>query len=943
MSLTERPPGWVRLENRFYGRTTFYSSLKWSLSPADISGSLSACAPNGGPVAVISDAGWGLSSALVVYSASGVELSRYDFLRETRGSPSRAVALGWTGADRVVVVYEDGFLVRVRLMAAVVEKARVGKLVPVTPLAGGEEDGHPERLFDAVVLPQGQVVVRTVGGDMFSVVEGEKPSPLPSPLPRASVPPPKSMLVDGGGPVQGTIVATALNQSPRALDVEALVIGEGGSLARVNATACVPVVGDHVHQKLALSPDGKFLAAALPGGHVVVRNISSLAQVVHVVIPAQMLLTGDEDSHLAECDHIAWVGPDAVAVAFGRIVLLVGPGGALARANLETASAESLVLHTESDGLRLVSADTCEFIQMVPDVVEALFCSQTSPGNKLYRAACASSAVGFNSPSSVIQQGDVEGSDQVSALERYRLLADMRQEGAMHKAARDCVEAAYLTWEPSHQKALLNAAAYGQRFGIVLGDGGGNVAESSSLPSGTRGRGQERAGEKNSDCGVPLAVATLRLLNMIRSADCGLPMTKPQLDSLGYPGLVLRLSGYGNHKLALRVASFCGVSANDALAGWARAHMLGNDSDDDVAEHIISHFQAVRRELERPGAASQLPPYTLSARDAFESGRSRTAELLLRKEVVPAVKVPLYLEMRLESLALLAAMASKDNEVVMDVAGHLLEQKTVRELAAVFDKLPASMSHRATDMLVEYFRETDQHEKLRTLLSEQGRHREAAMDVVSQVVVVSGAKARLSAMEKAASSLGRWSTRRSNAFELQSLQHAIASAQNAADLEKRQGLEPGSLYEACSSELLSVAARISDPNRRRDALTRLRRDLKIPDRRFFWVVLESLAEARELPAVEALSNSAGHGRPPPIGLMAFVDVCLRYGEEAEAMKYALRIADLRDRARALARCGRGKEAAEIASKLRNQQLMEEVEALVARHSMSSSGSVTSGL
>jgi uncharacterized membrane protein YgcG len=939
------PRGWISLENRFYRRATVYPSLTWPQTPADLATSVVALAPCAGPVAVVPDAGWALAYGLALYSPAGAPLARFDNLRPPCPVPVRVVALGWTRADVAVAVFSDGYIVRVALSAPTLH-ARVGPLVPaaVVPVAevlaapadsdgqrrrsdlSAAEHSKPEHVTDAVVLLEGQVVMWTVSGVLISLALDNTAHRLPGThRPRAPISSDDAD-DDARGQVSastapGSMVATALNGSSRGLDVEVLLITDGGALTRVNANGVVPVSSNTPHKLLALSPDGKYAAIVLVSGEVVVRNMATLSEILRIAIPIHENIIPDK---------VAWVGPDAVAVLYGTTIRLVGPRGQVANVDLATASVKGLALSTESDGLRVLSADCLEFIQVVPETVVSVTTRRESPANKLLRASEDASAA--------LADGASAGESQIDALVRYRLLTELRQGKQLGMAARGCVDAAYLVSDADEQQALLNAAVYGQRYQYVLGGddgnrggcGGGGSGNGSDGGGGARGVRTGPAAPAIKDDSlyrVPMAIATIRVLIAIRVAVIGVPVTKPQLDMLGYKGLVRRLSNYGHHALALRLCAFCGISPDDALAGWALSCIRGDESDEVVAEMIISHFDETRERLR-----SQPGPYMMAAKSAFAAGRSKCAEILLRRESYPALKVPLYLEMGKESLAILAAISSHDNEVVMDAIEQLLVTKSVRDVARLFKTLPAAMSHRVTDLLVTHLRQMDNSESVLVLLSEIGRHREAAMEFVAQADKVEDSRARFGELEKAIASVGRWSYRRSNGFELQSLQLALLSAQNALDIEKRQNMRPGALHGASSTKLLSTAATIRDPARRRDALMRLRRDLKIPERRFFWVVLEALASAGDMPAVEALSISAGHGRPPPIGLMAFVDVCLRTGNENDAMRYAMRIADLRDRARALARCGRGKEAADIASKLRNQQLMEEVEALVARHS-----------
>lgn len=899
-SATAVSRSWIALENRFYERATLAASC---LRTRDC---LVAAAAHAGPVALIADGGWG---GLTVLDAAGREVGAWSRLRSVL---ARVVAVGWGKGDVVVVVYEDGGVVRV--VDGRVEEEEVREVA--------------ERFVDACVVGAGIVVARSESGAVYC--SGEEGMTWLS----------EGLLVGvlgrEGGMREGMIVATVVGSAE---DVEVLVIGEGGRLARVSKVSVVEVEGGDVHALVALSSDGKYAAAALASGEVVVRNMSTLAEVVRVSFAEEWGLV-DEVGMARVPDTVAWVGPDAVAVAFGMRLLLIGPGGGVVEIELEAkddGGGGSLLLQTESDGLRVVSGSAYEFVRMVPETVEAVFLRPDSPTNKLVRAAKVMEGTNHDAA------GD---GPSLSPIRRYELLTELRESGSLSAAAKGCVAAAYLVWDVVEQKALLSAAAYGQRFSIALKDVSAlelseekrpPAAAAASTPGGrARGYPGRRAREEGEslDAGVPLAIATLRVLTTVRTSQVAIPMTKVHLDAMSFDGLIARISRYRLHDVATRLAAFCGLSPNVCLLGWARDQFAVADSDDEVARHIIAHFEETRRAFFAGGVRVEHtpPPYMLTAHDAFRFGRPRLAEYLLLRETNYAVKVSLYLEMDRESLALRAAILSKDNELVMDVVDQLRQERSVKELAQLFRSLPPAMTHRVTDMMVVYLREMGEAGEVQTLLCEVGRFREAALQAVEGANLVADCGERLSALEKTASQLSRWRHRKSNTFELQSLQQAIASSRLAVDLEKRNEISAGSLQKDSSSRLLSVAACIRDPSKRRDALSRVRRDLKIPESRFFWVVLEALAEAGAMDAVEALSTSAGLGRPPPIGLMPFVDVCLRHKQEGEAMKYALRIADLRDRARALARCGAGKEAADIASKLRNSQLMEEVTALVARHS-----------
>lgn len=884
----------------------------WPLSGADLGGGVVALAPCGGPLAIVPDGGWGISYALATYSMGGELLQLWESLRERVEAPVRAVAVGWCKGDMVTVVYDDGGIVRVSprvLGGGIVSVGRTGV----------------ERVHDAVIMPEGDVVVRGVAGGVWRL------SAENAVVSDSVVVPPLLKRVPKAGSNNG-IVAMGPDLSPCG-DVETLIVGLGGVVSLVNPAGCAIVGGlEQPVSQLALSPNGKYVAAVETGtGHLFVRSVDMRAEIVRVNVNTELAGQGiksitDVDGHPVkrEPEEIAWVGSDAIAAFYGEHLVLIGPHGGVATLELSNVGpANGIVMQSELDGLRLVSSTRVEFVQLVPEVVHAVFCRPQAPSFKLLRACGA--LVGESCIS--------ETESPMEPLARYDLLRELLESKKLMSAARSCAEAAYLVPSPLEQKALLHAVSYGQRYSTVLGTKASDGHDSSLVVPSSRAC----KGRRDVDL-VPTAVAILRVINAVSAREAGVPLTKPQLDVLGLQGLVSRLSRYGKHTLALRLAAYGGVSPNAVFADWASAtiHSRGEDTDESLTTLIIERFETLgksssftsRGEVGRGHAL----PYVNAAEAAFAAGRQRCAELLLRRESRPAPKVAMYLTMGREAQAIMASVASGDPELVLDALGTILQRKSVRETARLLRSLPPTLCNRATDLFASHLKQIGNLPSLRLVYTEVGRHREAALVEIHLADHVEEERPHMAALEKKAHSIGRGPHRRSCHFEVQALQHAAAVASSGIEVEKRARMASGSLRHANDAELLARATRdIADARQRRDMLARLRRELKIPDRRFFWVCLDAMAEAGDFDSIEALSNSAGYGRPPPIGLTAFVDACIKHHKDDEAVKYAMRIADLRDRARALARCGHGREAADIASRLRNQQLLEEVADLAARH------------
>ncbi|PXF45364.1 hypothetical protein BWQ96_04884 [Gracilariopsis chorda] len=903
------PNSWISLENRHYRRELQYSSGPNVRSGA-LASCLSAAAPNAGPIALIPNAGWGITHSLSIHTLSGEQLHAFERLRERSqpdDPPFRAVALGWSVDDLLSIVYNDGVLLRLPGGA---------DLTRVRLLRAFQRDG----VYDATVLHTGDVVIRTEAGDVYRVDGHDKvrkESFTIRPPDRAT-----------GYVLNATICAISPDKS--SLDVvETIAVTESNSLVLANSSGVHPLIAhDHISH-IAISPNGKYVVAMDNStGNLVVLDVERRSEVIRLNLVVELSVLGVENLvseelfDAKEPDSVAWVGSDAIALLYKEHIILVGPKQGLAVLALqEQATASSVILSTEQDGLRLISGKRVEFLQMVPELITSVLCQRQAPSYKLLRSSGV--ALGTDAHS-------------MKAITRYRMLRELREAGTLVEAARNCVSAAYLELDVMNQKRLLLAASYGQRFATVFADDKETITSTSSdLPAMKKRRDQRL--RRDSDM-IPAAIAVLRVLNAASSHDAGVPLTKTEFDTLGLPGLVARLSRYGKHTLALRLASFGGISPYDALSEWS-AHIIRsnlNETDEHIKTHIAEKFEAVSksyRVFDHHGSRrSRALPYVHAAEAAYAVARPKCAELLLRLETRPAPKVKMFLKMGREKPAIVSAVASGDPELVLDVLGVILESKSVRDTAKLIRTLPPSICNRATDLFASHLKQIGSAGWLKTLYSEVGRWREAAMVDIQGANQSSDPRKRLGDLEMAVKTIGKGPYRRACHFEVQAVQHAAIVAANAIELEKKTNLEHGALRYANDGELLSKAIQeISNPGARKDVLARLRRELRIPGRRFFWICLSSMADAGDFEGIEGLSSAAGSGRAPPIGFTAFVDTCLKYGKEDEAVKYASKIIDLRDRARALARCGRGREAADIASRMRNQQLLEEVQDLTARH------------
>lgn len=907
--------GWVPLENRLYRRDVLYKTLGWTLTPKQIGSGIIAIAPCGGPFAIVPDAGYGLDFALAIYTLSGRLLQRYDRLRNKTGQlfQARAVALGWSVKDVLSIVYNDGVVLRLPGGRDSNESTSISVI----------QNGREDLVHDAAILSSGEIVIRCVSGVAYGVSSDNQYHCISS-----NAKPPEGVAHDS--PNAG--IDAIGSESSQDGNLHAFLVTENGNIVLAGTLQPNAPVKELNTIQISVSHNREYIAAIeSENGDLVVCSSNLSREVMRTNLVAELSVLGVENTYTDAIfdakapEQIAWVGSDSLALLYKEHLVLLGPRGGVVVLPLgEKGSNGAAILQTEKDGLRFITASSSEFIQLVDDSLSAVCCQVQAPGYKLLRSSDAYLPWAKAQP--------------IPGLTRYRLLRELRDSGRIHEAARVCVKAAYLEPDVEVQKQLLRAAAYGQRHSTVFPNTVPTDAEEvlgiESTPQRRRELGQTRRDVNM----VPTAIAILRVLNAAAKPDAGLPLTKPQFDTLGLTGLVERLARYEQFTLALRIATYGGVSAYTILLEWAmyilREH--AGKTDDQLADIITKRFEVVnnaRTGTDLHGSRrSRALPYVKVAEAAYHAKRSRCAELLLRRETRPAPKVAMYLHMGREAPAIVSAVSSGDPELILDSLRMVMEKKnSVRETARLLRSLPPTYSNRACDLLASHLKQIGDLKNLRVMYSEIGRRREAALVEIYAADQIENSRERMVALEKAATVIGKGHNRLSCHFEAQALQHAAAVASSAIDLEKKTGLPAESLRYAHDGDLLArVILDVSDSAKRRDMLPRLKRELRVPERRFFWVCLHSMAEAGDFQSIEALSGSAT-GKIPPIGLTAFVDTCLKYHMDDEAVKYAVRIADPRERARALARCGRGREAADIALRLRNQQLQEEVQELASRH------------
>ncbi|XVF20921.1 hypothetical protein REPUB_Repub12eG0045400 [Reevesia pubescens] len=294
----------------------------------DLSRNKVACAPFGGPIAVIRD-----DSKIVqlysesalrklrIFTSSGVLIS--DTVWKHPGG--RLIGMSWTEDQTLICIVQDGTVYRYNVHAELIEpNVSLGK-----------------ECFEQ------------------NVVDVMRPC----------------QLAETGAEELPNCMAVIEPKYTVSGNVEVL-IGVGDGILIVDEDGVQRVEGEAVQgpvQKMVVSWDGKYLAIFTHDGWILVTDINFKG----------VLLEYNCESALPP-EQLAWCGLDSVLLYWDDTpLLMVGPRGDPVHYFYDV----PLVLIPECDGVRILSNSSMEFLQRVPDSTVSIFkIGSTSPAALLYDA-----------------------------------------------------------------------------------------------------------------------------------------------------------------------------------------------------------------------------------------------------------------------------------------------------------------------------------------------------------------------------------------------------------------------------------------------------------------------------------------------------------------------------------------------------------------------------
>lgn len=429
------------------------------------------------------------------------------------------------------------------------------------------------------------------------------------------------------------------------------------------------------------------------------------------------------------------------------------------------------------------------------------------------------------------------------------------------EAVDDCIEAAGYEFDSETQKNLFRAAYFGKGF----------------------------ISNHNPEFYVKMS-RIIRVLNNIRHQNVGMPVTIKQYNQLTAKALLDRLVTRKYYGQAIEIAKHLNLGEARILEHWAFHQVVQARTDDaEVAKRIEHKFKYTN---------VQGISFVTIARKAQEAGKTKLAIMLLELEPRQALRVPLLLKLNENKKALLAATQSGDADLVYTVVLQLKETTQLADFLMTIRAFPLAQNlykkycktYNSSTLKDIYTQEDDFLSQAEMVMREGTKHNSGQIDlpIVANFYKKSNRQIEADLCEET--------------WRLRKLQK---------ELEKRDRRFLGLSLHETVQQLLTIGD-IKQAEK-------VKNDFKMPDRRYWWLRLQVLAQQGKWDEIEKFSKT----KKSPIGYEPFVETALDHGQIDEARKYLPRIRD-ENKVKLHLRAGLYKEAAFFAFEQKDRGSLQNI-------------------
>ena len=560
-------------------------------------------------------------------------------------------------------------------------------------------------------------------------------------------------------------------------------------------------------------------------------------------------LSMDLSKNMIECDtratrrprSIVWCGTMALLVCWDTALLMIGPTGQLQRYSFDS----MFHVFPEFDCARIVTSRTCEILRRVPMVTQDIFSPRsTHEGAILYTAAVA-----FESKSP-------------KADEHIRQI-----QNELDVAVETCIDAAVNEFDPKQQKALLMAASFGKTFVPMY----------------------------SSEHYVEMC-RTIRVLNAVRDAQVGIPLTFVQFKRLSVEVLVDRLIYRHQHMLALRICEYMGLRKDKVLIHWACQRVNSSGSDQEICQSIVDKLKAVK------GVS-----FVEIAATANLFKKTALSTMLLEYETRAAQQVPLLLQMKQEQLGLVKAIESGDSNLIFMVLLHMEAFWSESQIFQAVANVPE-----AADLYICYLLQKKDAD--RQLKFVEDYYHSVNKEVEASLLYLNRARGEKSIenrKEYLTVAQSMMAQKAEGMFYSQSISGQIALIEYQREFLGKPIARKRNPFKLSVTDTIKLS-NVSDLMG--NAL-KIKKDFKVSDKQFCWLAIQALSDAGDWERLEAFSQE----KKPAIGYQPFVDVCIALHAPMERIMHFIGKLSLpKERSEQFLRIRAYREAAVAAMEIRDK-------------------------
>ncbi|KAF5305511.1 hypothetical protein FQA39_LY01602 [Lamprigera yunnana] len=403
------------------------------------------------------------------------------------------------------------------------------------------------------------------------------------------------------------------------------------------------------------------------------------------------------------------------------------------------------------------------------------------------------------------------------------------------KAVEQCIEAAGYEFDADIQKMLIRAAQFGKCFVENI----------------------------NSDEYVKMC-RLLRVLNSVRDRRIGIPLTFTELQYSGHKSLLDRLVTRRQYYLAICIAKYLQMPDKDGssriLAHWAKYKVSQPQLDEElVAKEIATKF----------GYASGIS-YSDIANTAAQCGRIQLAIKLLDHESKASEQVQLLLKLDQNKPALLKAIESGDTDLVYMVILRLRDNMPLANFKMTIRNFPVAQA-----LYIKYCREHNS-QALNEIFIQEDDFNSQALGFLMESLDDKKTHTRDASLTSAAEAYKK--ARNDTGYSICEETLRLLKYQRSLEDKINENLVGKSVHDTCKRLLELKDLKEAE---------KVRSNFKIPERRYWWLRIQTLADAGDWAELEKFSKL----KKSPIGYAHFVDVCLQKSMLSEATKYLPRVSE----------------------------------------------------